>query len=160
MRGTHKFWHVALGCLAAAAVDAARDAPPQRTPGADAARFAAAAAAPRGRRASSASEKALAAAAAKFPALRVPVVMLHPHKAGGSSLCEFFRSFAPVSYRRPSRKLARWSWVCSMLQEDGTSNLTLQKSAETVLVRPRSGRRPQVQAELPLSPPGRSPQCL
>ena len=33
---------------------------------------------------------------------------------------------------------------CSVLQEDDTSIPTPQQSAETVLVRPRSGRRPQV----------------
>ena len=48
----------------------------------------------------------------------------------------------PVSaYFRPSGDLARLSWLCYGLQEDGTSSPTLQKSAATVLVRPRSGRR-------------------
>ena len=28
--------------------------------------------------------------------LRVPILMLHPHKAGGSSLCAYFKEFAPV----------------------------------------------------------------
>ena len=41
-------------------------------------------------------------------------------------------------YFRPSGDLARWSWLCYGLQEDGTSSPTLQKSAATVLVRPSS----------------------
>ena len=39
--------------------------------------------------------------------------------------------------RRPSGDLARWSWLCYVLQEDGTSSPTLQKSAAPVPVRPR-----------------------
>ena len=43
-------------------------------------------------------------------------------------------------YVRLSGDLAQWSWFCYDLQEDGTSSPTLQKSAATVLVRPRSSR--------------------
>ena len=54
-----------------------------------------------------------------------------------------------VEHFRPSGDLARWSWLCYVLQEDGTSIPTLQESVKTVLVRPRSGRRPQVYEEDP-----------
>ena len=42
-------------------------------------------------------------------------------------------------YRGSSGDLARWSSFCHVLQEDGSSSPTLQKSARTVLVRPRDG---------------------
>ena len=42
-------------------------------------------------------------------------------------------------YFRPSGDLARRSWLCYDLQEDGTSSPTLQESAATALVRPRDG---------------------
>ena len=45
-----------------------------------------------------------------------------------------------VEHFRPSGDLARWSWLCYVLQEDGTSIPTLQESVKTVLVRPRSVR--------------------
>ena len=45
---------------------------------------------------------------------------------------------------RPSEIDARWSWRCHVLQDDVSSSPPLQKPVETVLVRPRSRRRPQV----------------
>ena len=47
-------------------------------------------------------------------------------------------NFIDLARRRVD--LARWSCFCYVLQEDSTSIPTLQKRAETVLVRPRSGR--------------------
>ena len=48
------------------------------------------------------------------------------------------RALARGDVPRPSGNGAHWSWLCYDLQEDGTSSQTLQKSAATVLARPRS----------------------
>ena len=45
-----------------------------------------------------------------------------------------------IQYRRPSGICLLDASICYGLQEDGTGSPTLQKSAATALVRPRSGR--------------------
>ena len=49
-------------------------------------------------------------------------------------------NYQQAEHARPGGDRARWSWRCYVLQEDGTRSPALQKSAETVLVRPRSSR--------------------